>query len=116
MPPPSDDLGRERVVVDVRRAKPPAASSDASMRHLPEHRGELVDGRVHDLEHQLRVDAEHDDRDQHRRPRDPLEDLHVVDVVVVLGWPPRRRRGRAAVAANSSVGSPNAVRWYSHSR
>jgi len=41
-----------------------------------------ADGRVHHLEDQVRVDAEHDDHDEHRRPGDPLVDVDVVDLLV----------------------------------
>ena len=50
---------------------------------------ELRDGRIEELEHQVREHAEHDDGDEERRPGDPLDEAHVVDVgvaiVIVIG-------------------------------
>ena len=53
-----------------------------------------------DLEEQVRVDAEHEDEHEQRHPGDPLGRGHVA----------------MSSSANSSLGSPKAVRWYSQSR
>ena len=83
-PDAENDLGRERVIVDLRRHEVCGGEQRREHSLLPEHRGELIDGGVHDLEEKLRIHTEHEDRDEQRRPGEPLEDRHVVDVVVML--------------------------------
>ena len=88
---------------------------------LPEPVDELGDGRVEELEQQLRVDAEDDDGDQHRRPGDPLDGGDVLDlslvviVIVVDGRPDGVRRRcvpgelRARVAEGRALVQPQQV-------